>query len=177
MKQLLRELFHKLTFDLEADELEIFLEEANEHLQGMEAGILHLEQAADEDTLNAVFRAAHTLKALAGTIGHRPMAELTHSMETLFDAFRSAKFSPSRAVIDDLLAAMDVLKVLRDEIVTLEPSNVEMTTILARLNAALSVQGRQAPPQDRQKLIRPSLTPDQIAQLNRFAGQPLLGSS
>jgi chemotaxis protein histidine kinase CheA len=53
-----------LTFDIEADELEIFLQDVNEHLQTMEVGILRLEQAADLETLNAVFRAAHTLKAV-----------------------------------------------------------------------------------------------------------------
>lgn len=128
----------KLSFDIEADELEIFLEEANEHLQSMEAGILRLEQSVDPDVLNAIFRAAHTLKALAGTIGHHRMAELTHTIETLFDAMRAAKFSPNQAVIDDLLTAVDVLKTLRDEIITLEPSSIDATAILARLGAALT---------------------------------------
>lgn len=128
----------KLSFDIEADELEIFLEEANEHLQSMEAGILRLEQSVDPDVLNAIFRAAHTLKALAGTIGHHRMAELTHTIETLFDAMRTAKFSPDQAVIDDLLTAVDVLKALRDEIITLEPSSIDATAILARLGAALT---------------------------------------
>lgn len=129
---------NKLSFDIEADELEIFLEEANEHLQSMEAGILRLEHSVDRDVLNAIFRAAHTLKALAGTIGHHRMAELTHTIETLFDAMRTAKFSPNQAVIDDLLTAVDVLKTLRDEIITLDPSSVDATTILARLAAALT---------------------------------------
>ncbi|NJN93721.1 MAG: chemotaxis protein CheA [Anaerolineales bacterium] len=128
----------KLSFDIEADELEIFLEEANEHLQSMEAGILRLEHSIDPDVLNAIFRAAHTLKALAGTIGHHRMAELTHTIETLFDAMRTAKFSPDQAVIDDLLTAVDILKALRDEIITLEPSSIDATAILTRLGAALT---------------------------------------
>ncbi len=47
-----------LTFDIEADEMEMFLEDVNELLQAMEDGILRLERAADPETLNSVFRAA-----------------------------------------------------------------------------------------------------------------------
>ncbi|MFN8458006.1 MAG: chemotaxis protein CheA [Anaerolineae bacterium] len=129
---------NKLSFDIAADELEIFLEEANEHLQAMESGILRLEQTSDAATINAIFRAAHTLKALAGTVGHQQMAELTHTMETLFDAMRSTGFSPNQSVIDDLLAAVDALKVLRDEIITLESSHTDVSVLLARLNVALN---------------------------------------
>ena len=46
----------------------------------MESGILYLEQKSDPDTLNSIFRAAHTLKALAGTVGHQQLAELTHAL-------------------------------------------------------------------------------------------------
>ena len=49
-----------LKFDITPDELEIFLEGVNDCLDTMESGILHLEQQRDADTLNEVFRAAHT---------------------------------------------------------------------------------------------------------------------
>jgi two-component system chemotaxis sensor kinase CheA len=91
-----------LTFDIEADELEIFLQDVNERLQAMETGILRLEQEADPDTLNSIFRAAHTLKAVTATVGHHRMAELTHAVETLFDAMREGRLSPTQAVTDDL---------------------------------------------------------------------------
>ena len=57
-----------LTFEIEAEELEVFLQDVNEHLEIMEAGILRLEQANDVDTLNTTFRAAHTIKAIAATV-------------------------------------------------------------------------------------------------------------
>ena len=63
-----------LTFDIQDDELDIFVEDVNELLQEMESGILRLEQEVDPDTLNSAFRAAHTLKAVAGTVGHQAMA-------------------------------------------------------------------------------------------------------
>ena len=133
----------QLTFDIEADELEIFLQDVNEHLDTLEAGILHLEQspesvegrAADLDTLNATFRAAHTLKAVAATVGHHQMAEMTHTLETLFDGMREGQLSPTQAVTDALLATVDVLRALRDEVITGQPSGVDSAAPLARLQA------------------------------------------
>lgn len=124
---------NSLIFDIEPDELEIFLDEVNEHMQVLETGILRLEQAADLDTLNAIFRAAHTIKALAGTVGHHYMADLTHTMENLFDDMRSGKLSANQSIVDDLLAAVDMLKILRDEIVTRKTSGIDVSNILTKL--------------------------------------------
>jgi two-component system chemotaxis sensor kinase CheA len=126
-----------LTFDIEADELEIFLQDVNEHLQTMEAGILHLEQGADPDTLNAVFRAAHTLKAVAATVGHQQMAELTHTLETLFGAMREGRLAPTQAVTDELLVTVDALRALRDEVVSRQASGIDVAAILTRLRALM----------------------------------------
>lgn len=134
-----------LAFDIEAGEAEIFLQDVNEHLEEMEAGILRLEQspepgagqAADLDTLNGVFRAAHTLKAVAATIGHQRMADLTHTLETLFDRMREGELAPTQVVTDGLLLAADALRALRDEVVNLQPSGVDVDTILAQLQALM----------------------------------------
>ena len=128
---------NSLTFEIEADEIETFLQDVNEHLQTMETGILQLEQGDDPDALNSVFRAAHTLKAVAGTVGHHSMAELTHTMETLFDAMRKARLSLTQDLADELLAAIDVLKALRDEVVTRQPSDIDVTPVLARLRGPM----------------------------------------
>jgi two-component system chemotaxis sensor kinase CheA len=128
-----------LTFDIEADEVEIFCQDVDEHLQAIESGILQLEQPgtherpADVDILNSVFRAAHTLKAVAGAVGHQPMAKLTHTLETLFDAMREEALPPTQEVADELLATVDVLKALRDEVVNRQPSDVDVASILTRL--------------------------------------------
>lgn len=126
-----------LTLDFQADELEIFVEDVNEHLQAMESGILRLEQAADPDTINSVFRAAHTLKALAGTVGHHTMADLTHTAENLFDAMREGEVAPTQTMVDDLLVTVDTLKAMRDEIVTQQPKGINVDAILGRLRALM----------------------------------------
>jgi two-component system chemotaxis sensor kinase CheA len=183
-----------LNFEIEADELEIFIQDVNEHLQAMEAGVLHLEQGAvrsvarrdsttgqmtDLDTLNAVFRAAHTLKAIAATVGHRPMAELTHNMETFFDTLRDGRVSLTQAMTDELLVAVDALKALRDEVISLEPSGVNVAALLARLHtlaeeAASGEKSASHPTsetaaQDQpQPEAQPRLTPEQAAQAQDY---------
>lgn len=163
---------NELTFDIETDELEIFVEEVNEHLQAIESGILLLEQAADAQTIHSVFRAAHTIKALAGTVGHHRMAELTHTMETLFDAMREGKLSVTQTVADDLFATVDVLKALRDEIITGRPSDVDVGAFLARLRTIIEGDlgsGIDLPEVDsvsEEKLNQ--LTPEQTAQVQAY---------
>jgi two-component system chemotaxis sensor kinase CheA len=165
---------HKLTFDITPDELEIFLEDANECLQAMETGILQLEQQRDPEMLNSIFRAAHTLKALAGTVGHRQMADLTHVMETIFSEMREDRLSPTQVIIDELLLATDFTKALRDEIVTQQPSGVEIADLLARLHALTGADDRQGIPLSPGRANQ--LTPDQAAELKerQAAGQTIL---
>lgn len=127
----------QMIFDIEADELGIFLDEVNEHLQAMESGILELEDVTDPDTVNRVFRAAHTIKALAGTVGHHRMQELTHTMETIFDAMRENKLTSNPDISDELLATLDVLQLFRDEIVNQEMGDLDISDQLARLRAIL----------------------------------------
>ncbi len=165
---------HELTFDITPDELEIFLEDANECLQAMETGILQLEQQRDPEMLNSIFRAAHTLKALAGTVGHRQMADLTHAMETIFSEMREDRLSPTQVIIDELLLATDFTKALRDEIVTRQPSGVEIADLLARLHALTGAGNRQGNPLSPGRANQ--LTPDQAAELKerQAAGQTIL---
>lgn len=125
----------ELFFDIDADELDLFLQDANDLLQTMESGILRLEQgtATDIETLNAIFRAAHTFKALGGAIGHHSMAELTHTLETLFDEMREGQVALTPELIDELLNTVDILGALRDEVVTREASGVDVDACLARI--------------------------------------------
>lgn len=124
-------------FKLEADEKEIFLHEANEHIQTLETGILHLEQAPEDrdGTLAEVFRAAHTLKAIAATVGHYPMADLTHALETLFDRIREGTLTFSAELTDALLSVVDTLKVFREEVAGGPTTDQDLDAQLARLHA------------------------------------------
>ena len=65
--------------------LEIFVEETKEHLQSLSDNLLILEKEPEnKDTINEIFRAAHSLKGMAGTMGYKRMQSLTHNMENVF---------------------------------------------------------------------------------------------
>ncbi len=91
-----------------------FFEESREGLQAMEAGLLRLETgmgpgAVDNDTINVIFRAAHSIKGGAATFGFRAVTDLTHLLETLLDETRAGHRSLDSAGIDALLDSVDVL--------------------------------------------------------------------
>ncbi len=89
----------------------IFFAEADENLQAMEQRLLCLDlQAADAETLNAIFRCAHSVKGGAATFGFHDVAELTHEMEALLDKLRRRELAPAPQMVDLLLAAGDALK-------------------------------------------------------------------
>ena len=90
--------------------LEIFIDESGEHLQCLSDCIMTLEKEPDnKDTINEVFRAAHSLKGMAGTMGFKRMQHLTHDMENVFQEVRSDKISVDSAMIDLLFKCLDAL--------------------------------------------------------------------
>ena len=105
-----------LTFDLQPGDDRLFTDESLEQIERIEQGLLTLEHGLDGGVVNEVFRAAHTLKGSAATIGHRRMAELTHAMEDLFGAFRSGTLHEVKPFADVLLSTIDVLRSLVAEV-------------------------------------------------------------
>ena len=90
--------------------LEIFIDESSEHLQCLSDCIMTLEKEPDNKaTINEVFRAAHSLKGMAGTMGFKRMQHLTHDMENVFQEVRSDKISVDSSMIDLLFKCLDAL--------------------------------------------------------------------
>ncbi len=91
--------------------LEIFLDESREHLQNLNKQILQLEQEPDNmDVINEIFRAAHSLKGMAGTMGYKRMQTLTHDMENVFSEVRSGNIKIQSNMIDILFQCLDALE-------------------------------------------------------------------
>ena len=91
--------------------LEIFLDETKEHLENLNAQILKLEQEPEDvDTINEIFRAAHSLKGMAGTMGYKRMQNLTHDMENVFSEIRSGNMKVNSNLIDTLFQCLDALE-------------------------------------------------------------------
>lgn len=91
--------------------LEIFLDETREHLQSLNTEILNLEQDPENmDTINEIFRAAHSLKGMAGTMGYKRMQNLTHDMENVFSEVRNGTIKIKSNMIDILFQCLDALE-------------------------------------------------------------------
>ncbi len=92
---------------------QVFFDEAAEHLASMETQLLEIDLVApDSEQLNAIFRAAHSIKGSAGTFGFTDMADVTHVLENLLDRIRKGELALREEMIDAFLAAGDVLKTL-----------------------------------------------------------------
>ncbi len=94
---------------------QVFFEEAGEHLASMESMLLDLDiEAPSLEELNAIFRAAHSIKGGSGTFGFTDMTEVTHVLETLLDKLRKEELELRPEMVDAFLAAGDVLKAQLD---------------------------------------------------------------
>jgi len=88
----------------------VFFEEANEHLEAMETLLVRFDPSrATDEELNAIFRAAHSIKGGAATFGCRDIAEVTHLLESLLDRARRREIVLDAGMVDTLLAARDLL--------------------------------------------------------------------
>lgn len=145
-------------FDTSAEDIKVFLDEAEEMLQAMEGGIVRLEkESSDPEILAEIFRAAHTLKGSSATLGHQRMAELTHSMENVLDKLRKGKLAISTEVIDTLFACLDVLKAFKEEIATGEEAGVSAAAVVEQLTAI--DRGTAAPPAAPAPVAAPAAAP------------------
>ncbi|MGH1488078.1 MAG: chemotaxis protein CheA [Acidimicrobiales bacterium] len=88
-----------------------FFDESLEGLESMEAGLLELEEdPRDNEAINTIFRAAHSIKGGAGTLGFSAMADFTHHLETILDRRRSGRGEVTHETIDVLLSSVDCLR-------------------------------------------------------------------
>lgn len=95
---------------------EVFFEESTEGLDVMESGLLGMDtETPNAETINNVFRAAHSIKGGAGTFGFQAIADFTHGLETLLDQMRSDELKPSDDLIQLLLESVDFLRHLLQE--------------------------------------------------------------
>ncbi len=94
---------------------EVFFDEAEELLAEAEHLLLEIDvQAPDIEQLNAIFRAAHSIKGGAATFGFMDMAEITHVLENLLDKLRKQEMALTTEHVDAFLAAKDVIKMQLD---------------------------------------------------------------
>ncbi len=121
--------------------LDIFVEEAREHIQALNDGLLRLEQnPTDKDVVSELFRSAHTLKGMAATMGFAKTAELTHRLESSLDLVRQGVLSPSSSYITAVLQAVDALEGLVESAATgQEDTSITIDHLIAALPTSADV--------------------------------------
>ena len=138
----------ELNFEISEDELPIFVAETAEQLQVLDEGLVLLErETSDPELLQALFRAAHTLKGSSGMLNHTRMVEITHNLETALDGLRKDQLDVTPVLIDLCLEAVDVIRTLSGEITRRKASDVKIGPYLARFEALQAGMPVGVPPQ------------------------------
>ncbi|MGH2906646.1 MAG: chemotaxis protein CheA [Solirubrobacterales bacterium] len=101
----------------DSEYVELFLAEARENLETLNTAVVKVEaDPADRDTLDAIFRVAHSVKGMAATMGYDDVAALTHNMEDVFSLLRERSGGLPREAIDVLFDCLDMLSKMVNEI-------------------------------------------------------------
>jgi len=128
--------------DVSPEELKVFIEEADEQIALLDRDLVRLETEGDDpELIQEIFRATHTMKGSSAMLGYPRMSELAHAMESLLDSLRSGKISVSAEIVDSLLYGLDILKVLRDALVSPEKAPTDIRPAVARLESAAEMAG------------------------------------
>lgn len=152
----------RLVFDLGPGDDRLFIDESLEQIETIETGLLDLERGdASAQTVNEIFRGAHTLKGSAATIGHKRMAELTHALEDVFGALRSGTLVELGPFADVALSTIDVLRSLVEEVSAGRVLTRELETLTALLRSMLdeataSGSARSGAAADGERTVQPA---------------------
>ena len=123
--------------DITQEDLQVFLDEAEEQLQLLDENIVAIEGRDDSsDLIQEIFRAAHTLKGSSAMLGYQEMTDLGHAMETLLDSVRKGSLAPTTNVVDALLHSLDKLRLLKDALIEPPDKPIDVSDVVAELNVA-----------------------------------------
>ncbi len=141
---------------IEIDEtMQVFIDESLEHLADIEADLLAIEESGadiDEDLVNKVYRAAHSIKGGAGFFGLISIQTLTHEMENILGRIRSRELVPNPEIINILLEAADTLNTLIADVVGSNEVDVSNhIAALAAINDGLTPHDGEAGPSSTDK--------------------------
>jgi two-component system chemotaxis sensor kinase CheA len=126
--------------------LGMFLAESREHLQTLNLAVIRIEETPDDgDTIDEIFRIAHSLKGMSGTMGFARMAALTHTMEDVFETLRGRTGELERRVIDVLLECLDALEGAVEAIERDGDEQLDPTALIARLSELVGAAPPAAP--------------------------------
>lgn len=141
---------------------EVFFEESFEGLDAMEAELLNLVPGEEDlETINTIFRAAHSIKGGSGTFGFNSVADFTHVLETLLDQIRDGKRVLSAEHVNLLLKSVDCLRALLSALqLEQEPDLHESIELRKKFEKILEINEGSQP--------EPSVVKEQQAEVNTY---------
>lgn len=121
-------------FDLSAY-LGVFLDEIDEQLQILDIEVLQLEKdSSNPETIQNIFRAAHTLKGSAAAMGYQNMKNLTHHIENVFDNIRQQKIVVTKEIIEIIFESIDQIKHLKQAVQEGTEHLIDLSLIISKLD-------------------------------------------
>ncbi|USB31752.1 chemotaxis protein CheW [Paenibacillus sp. YPG26] len=142
--------------------LGVFLDEVDEQLLILDTEILHLEKDPGScETIQNIFRAAHTLKGSSASMGFEKMKDFTHHLENIFDQIRQSKLEVTPELINVIFDSIDFIKKLKDAIVNGKLEEIDIQPFIQQLGKFSDGQMPSSPPRsvrsDMQKQDRLSI--------------------
>ncbi|NWK70485.1 chemotaxis protein CheA [Bacillus paramycoides] len=124
---------------MQTDLLNIFFEEAEEHLQSLNENVLNLEQnPADMDVVGEIFRSAHTFKGMSASMEFTEMADLTHKMENVLDEIRHGNMMVNANIIDVIFECIDNLEKMVADVQQGGMGNIDVVSTKHKFEALLN---------------------------------------
>lgn len=121
--------------------LQMFFDESAEYIQQLNENVLLLEENPDDDEIiNAVFRAAHSVKGMSATMGYDRLTDLTHKIENILAKVRNKELEINEVIIDILFAGLDYIKILVDDIKSNGEEATDVSDYLMELNKILNTE-------------------------------------
>nr|WP_321257777.1 Hpt domain-containing protein [uncultured Pseudodesulfovibrio sp.] len=111
--------------------VEIFIEETAERLDSIESGLLRLEECGincDQETVNSIFRDAHSVKAGSNLLELKSIEELAHKIENILEMVRKKQLTPNELIITACLESVDKLRELVDNIENSDTISIRLHT-------------------------------------------------
>ncbi len=142
--------------------LPMFLAEGREHLQELNLAVVRIEETPDDqDTVDEIFRIAHSMKGMSATMGFAGMAALTHEMEDVFELLRQRTGGLERAAIDVLFDSLDALSAAVEAIDQTGQEAIEPQALIQRLQSLV----RERTPMQEAQRAGAAPPPDNLSEL------------
>jgi two-component system chemotaxis sensor kinase CheA len=115
-----------------------FVTESGELIENVIQDVVIIENNPDDEMINGIFRAVHTIKGTSSFLGFNAISQLAHKAEDVMGAIRKGEMKPDQAIADVLLEAFDLIKLMIEDIRTKSPGERETDATIVKLEALLN---------------------------------------